>query len=184
MTVAHPKPGQPYRQVNRLRGVRQAKRDGHDEIDLDTLRSKPNPKCRTCRRRKVKCKGHDVGCHWRRPLLHDGFRDPLFRIKKDACVEDLTYEQLHRLIAPDGSRIWLTDRLLAECAKVGIGAVLEPKGDPVYETDEPWEHFAQVGDDLGVHIRMYALRNRPTEGYGSRVVPVARRNGVPGKVIH
>lgn len=187
MTVAHPRPGQPYHEVNSIRGVQRAARD-HDEIDLDTLRSMPNPKCRICRKRGEVCIGHDVGTHWRRPLEH-GFRDPLRwvrrrKIPKDTPVEKLTYEQLHSFVAGRGYRIWLTDRLLAECAKVGIGAVIEPKGGPAYTLDRTWRHLHDVAEDVGCHLRMYVLRNSPTPGYGERVQPVAARNGVPGKVIH
>lgn len=169
MSIFHIRRGQMYHLGNSLRGIRKAARTGHSEIDLDLGITKD---------RRI------VGNHWRRPLLKDGFRDPLRRIAKTACIDDLTYRQVRRLVAFPGYRIQPIEALLAECARVGIIARVEPKGDPRFTLDWPWAHIKAVAEDVGCEVRMYALRNVPRDGYGERVVPVAARNGIPGKVIH
>lgn len=166
--IFHVRKGQAYHLGNSLRGIRKAARTGHREIDLDL--------CITSDR-------HIVGNHWRRPLLKDGFRDPLRRVPKNACIDDLTFKQVRRLVAFPGYRIQPVEKLLRECARVGIIARLEPKGDKRFEQDWPWEHIKAVADQVNCEVRMYALRSSPVAGYGERVVPVAARNKIPGKVI-
>lgn len=168
LSIFHVRHGQAYHTENSVRGIRKAARTGHDEIDLDM---------------GITSDRRIVGNHWRRPLLKDGFRDPLRRIGRNARIDDLTFTQVRRLVAFPGYRIQPIERLLAECAKVGIIARLEPKGDRRFEQDWPWRHIKAVADEVHCEVRMYALRSSPVAGYGERVVPVAERNQIHGKVI-
>lgn len=167
--IFHPRRGEKYHRVNSLRGIRRAKKAGATEVDIDL--------CITADKRIV-------GNHWRRPRLKDGFRDPLGRIRLRACIDQLTFRRAHRLVAGLGYRIQSIEVLLKECARVGIIARVEPKGDPRFTQDWPWQHIKAVAEDVGCEVRMYVLRNSPVRGYGERVQPVAERNGIPGKVIH
>lgn len=181
--IAHPKPGQPEFTGDSFRAIDAA---SEPEIDLNILFTKADPNCPLCRKRGVQCVGHQVGQHWRRPLLH-GWHDPLRRIPRDTDIAEMTLRQAQRLIAVYRGRVYrmrTLEALMRRCARRGVDPRLEPKGDPRYQLDWPWQHIVSVGEDVGCTPRMYALRNSPTPGYGERVVPVARRNGVPGVVIH
>lgn len=165
MSVFHSKRGEKYHTANSIRGIRKAKRRGYSEIDLDMQMTRD---------------GVIVGCHWPRPLLKDAFRDPAKKIPRTRTVASMTWTQVARLRAgrwPRRYRIQRIERLLRECAHQGVGAVLEPKGDPRFEQDWVWEHLAKVADDLGADVRVYALQaNRDA-------LPVAKRHGFEVKEL-
>jgi glycerophosphoryl diester phosphodiesterase len=130
---------------NSVRGIRHAHRNGFDAIDLDML---------------ITSDGQILGCHWDRPMRRDGFRDPWRRIDPDKAVRELTWRQVSRLVAgyfPRRYRINRIERLLAECARLGVIAVLEPKDDPRFRQAAIWEHLAAVAEDLGAIVSVYAL---------------------------
>lgn len=145
MSVFHLKFPHMKHEENSLRGIRKAKRLGFTEIDIDML---------------MDLLGFIYGCHWPFPMLRDGFRDTALRnrMPRRTNIKNMLPRQVRRLLAMPGFyRIQRIERLLAECARVGIGAVLEPKGDPRFNQDAVWQHLAKVCDDLGVHARVYAL---------------------------
>lgn len=149
MSVFHLKRPRKKHEENSIRGVHEAKRRGDDEIDIDLL---------------MDLLGFIYGCHWPFPMLRDGFHDLIFprrkRMPARTNIKRMTPEQVGRLVAFTRGRVYRIrriERLLRECARVGIGAVLEPKGDPRFNQDAPWQHLAKVCDDLGVHARVYAL---------------------------
>lgn len=130
---------------NSNRGDKRAKRAGKRGTDLDILITKD---------------GRVVNTHWPRPLLRDGFRDPHGRIAKMARVRDLTWVQVSRLRAgrwPRRYRIRSIEAALAHCAKLGLVAVLEPKGDPRFKSAAVWEHIAEVAEDVGCAVSVRAL---------------------------
>lgn len=144
---------------NSVRGVKRAKRLGKHAIDIDMLITSDN---------------RIVGCHWDRPLERDGFRDPLGRIGRSVTVRHLTYTQVSRLVAgrwPRRYHIQPIERLLAECARLGVIALLEPKDDPRFATDWPWQHIAAVADDFGTTVSVRALPQN------AGALPAARRAG-------
>lgn len=151
---------------NSLRGIRYAARHGFDAIDLDILITRDDV---------------IIGCHWPHPMLKDGFRDPEHRIDPDVNVAHLTWEQVSRLVAghrPRRYRIQRIERLLRACHKHGIIAYLEPKGDPRFELDWPWQHIHNVAGDVGAHV----LVRVQSEHDGGAVSEVAGRY-FPAKVI-
>jgi glycerophosphoryl diester phosphodiesterase len=128
---------------NSIRGIRTAARRGYSWIDLDLQMTKD---------------GVIVVTHWARPMRKDRFRDPRSLIDPDTSVRHLTWDQLRRLRTTDGYRIPRIEAALRACHRYGIGAYLEPKGDPRFGHDEPWQHIAKVADDVGTHVRVRALR--------------------------
>ncbi len=163
MSVFHVRRGQKYHTENSLRGIRTAKRRGYTEIDLDMLITKDN---------------RIVGCHWRRPLLKDGFRDPKKKLGRNRTVATMTLLEVTRLRAgrwPRTYRIQTIERLLRECARLGIGAVLEPKDDSRFALDWPWEHISKVADDCGAHVRVY--------GFDLKNIQAAQRAGFRAKEL-
>lgn len=165
MTVFHPKRGEKYHRVNSIRGIRKAKRLGYREIDIDM---------------QITLDGIIVGTHWPRPMMQDGFRDPKKRLAPMRTVASMTWAEVSRLVAgrwPRRYRIQRIERLLAECARQGVGAVLEPKGDPRFRLDATWEHLAKVADDLGADVRVYALKKN------AATLPVAKRHGFKVKEL-
>lgn len=130
---------------NSNRGDKRAKRAGKRGTDLDILITKD---------------GRIVNTHWPRPLLRDGFRDPRGQIGKHARVKDLTWTQVARLRAGRRPRLYhirSIEAALLHCAKLGLVAVLEPKGDPRFNEAWVWEHIADVAQDVGCTVSVRAL---------------------------
>jgi hypothetical protein len=176
---------QPYCYVNSVRGIRRGFRLGYRRVDLDELITKADPHCKH-HREGEQCRGHVVNTHWEQPLRHE-FRDPLRLLHPSTRVCDMTLDEVLRLEARYLGRIYHinpVEVVLQECGHLGMQPTVEPKGDPRFELDWPWDHIAAVSDDCGADTHMYVLRDSPVPGYGERVQPVAARNGIPGKVIH
>lgn len=169
MSIFHPRKGQPYHEVNSLRGIDRAVALGFDEIDLDMQMTKD---------------GHIVVCHWSRPLLRDGFRDPDGKIARTRQVRDMTLAEVSRLKTKDGYRIQTLNKCLARCAEAGIAARVEPKVKVFYQR-WPWENIAKAANGYNVTVRMYALRNHVGDPqFGQKCWGAARGAGIKGKVIH
>jgi hypothetical protein len=144
---------------NSNRGDRQAKRLGKRGTDLDML---------------ITQDGRIVNTHWPHPMLRDGFRDPYGRVDKDTPVHHLTWVEVSRLRAgrwPRRYRIRSIEQALKHCARLGIVAVLEPKGDPRFVKDWPWQHIRAVADDVGATVSVRALPQN------ADALPAARRAG-------
>lgn len=134
---------QPRKHIeNSLRGIRRAARGHFDAIDLDM---------------QITSDGRIVGTHWGRPMVLDGFHDPERKIPRYTPVRRMTYAQVRRLVTPGRYRIQPIETLLRACARRGIVALLEPKGDPRFRQDWPWEHLADVADDVGCTVSVRAL---------------------------
>lgn len=127
---------------NSLRGIRRAARRDYDAIDIDLQMTKD---------RII------VGTHWARPLKRDGFRDPEGKIPRYRPVRQMTWIQVHRLVAPKRYRIQRIERLLRACARRGVIALLEPKGDKRFAEDWPWEYMRDVAEDCGATVSVRAL---------------------------
>lgn len=188
-SVYHVRKGEWYHRENSLRGVRAARRAGKRGIDIDLQMSKP---CRPGDPRHcgdAHCIGHVVGTHWGQPLLKDGFRDPLRRIPKTARVRDLYIWEIRRLIAVDRGRVYRIqpiERLLRECAKRGVVAVLEPKGDRRFELVATWQPIVRYADLVGAHLAGYAIRDIDKDGDpdGARRAAAMRAAGIDAHPIH
>lgn len=141
---------------NSLRGIRRAARGRYDAIDLDL---------------QMTADGVIVGTHWGRPMVHDGFHDPQGKIPRYRPVRRLRWIQLARLVAPGGYHIQTIETLLRGCERRGLVAVLEPKGDPRFEQEWPWQHLAIVAEDLGATVSVRALHEN------AAALPAARRAG-------
>lgn len=176
MSIFHPRKGQPYHEVNSLRGIDKGanarNRDGspkYAEVDLDMQVTKD---------------GRVVGTHWGRPLWRDGFRDPDRKIGRTRRIETLTYAEAHRLVAGDDYRIQPIEALLARCAQKHIGARLEPKSKAFYDP-KVWRALKAEADKHGTKVKMYALRSHLGDrAFGEKCVRAAAAAGIKGVVIH
>jgi glycerophosphoryl diester phosphodiesterase len=147
---------------NGIRGIRRAAKLGYGWIDLDL---------------QMTSDGVVVNTHWARPMIRDRFHDPRRVIKPGTPVSHLTWEQVRRLRTTDGYRIQRVETVLRACARYGVGAYLEPKGDRRFRSVAPWQHIAKVAEDYGTHVRVYALpQNR-------EALAPARSVGFETKVI-
>lgn len=156
---------------NSIRGVLYAIAHKFARIDLDMCITVADPHCPAkYHPNGEKCRGHVVGCHWPQPLLKDGFKDPAGRLAKHAQISQMSLEQALRLRARGGYRISLIDDLIRRCG-THIIALLEPKGDPRFTQDWPWQHILDVANAANVHVQVYAL---PAN---AAALPVARRVG-------
>jgi len=179
MSIFHKKHSVLYHTENSLRGIRAAAKmmrrvrgrlvHRWNEIDLDLTMTKD---------------GVIVNSHWGRPLLKDGFIDPEGKIGKQARTHDLTWEEIHRLHTKDGYRIRKLETALRECARVGIGARLEPKVDVRFEDVETWLPVKAQADRLGVKVKGYSIRNLGGKGAGVRRVEAMKAAGIPAVPIH
>jgi glycerophosphoryl diester phosphodiesterase len=145
MSIFHLK-GKKHRE-NSLRGIRKAARARRrrfgrfvrrwNEIDIDGLITKD---------------GVEIGCHWPHPLQRDDFRDPQHKIGLHANVRSLTWAEVARLRTPDGYHISTLDALMRECARLGIGMRIEPKGDPRFRELERWHSIKARADKYGCRL--------------------------------
>lgn len=168
-SIFHVPHGTPYHVENSIRGIRYAAKHGYRAIDIDL---------------QMTTDGRVVGTHWDRPMLHDGFRDPRKQLKPATLVRGMTFLEVTRLRG--GSRlrpyrISGIERLLAECARRKIIAVLEPKNDSRFEDVRVWQHILKVAEDLGAEVRGYTLR---TLGDGEARVKAMKAAGIPAHTIH
>lgn len=147
---------------NSVRGIRKAARLGYDAIDLDILITKD---------------GVIIVCHWKRPLLRDDFHDPIHRIQLHALVSELNWDQVKRLEAPGDYHIQRIEVALSACARAKIIAYLEPKGDPRFTKDWPWQHIRAVAAKYGTKVLVRALPDN------AEALPAARRAGFKTRVI-
>lgn len=166
------RPDEPYHRGNSLRGIRRAARAGWDAIDLDLQMTRD---------------GVVVNTHWARPMLRDGFRDPLEKISPKRPVSRMTWEQVSRLVAgrrPRRYKIQRLERVLRACARRGIVAYLEPKADERFEDPAIWRYVAAVADDVGCELRGRSIRNLGGFGAGTRRVRAMEAAGIPAKTIY
>lgn len=187
MSIFHKKHRDPYHEENSLRGIIRAAKARRrirrivrgrsirswvrrwNEIDIDLTITKD---------------GVVVGNHWGRPLLKDGFIDPLGKISKQARIHELTWDEVKRLHTRDGYRIRRVETLLAACAEHGIGARLEPKVDSRFEDVETWLPIKAYATKVGCRVKGYSIRNLGGKGAGVRRVEAMRKAGIPANPIH
>lgn len=172
---------------NSIRGVKMAVRRHFTWIDCDLLITKADPECPHVGHPEHgpndECFGHIVWTHWDRPMLKDGFYDPLGLIDPHTRVRDMTLNEVLRLRTKDNYRIHSVAVLFRVCAAHNIGAYVEPKDDPRFEQDWPWVRLRGLSRQRGVRLRARTIRNFPTPGAGRRRARAARRNGVRAKTI-
>lgn len=172
---------------NSIRGIKHAARRHFRWIDIDELITKSDPDCPLPPDDEEHvdgvCVGHIVGCHWDRPMVHDGFYDPKGKLHPRKRVRDMTLLQALRLKTEDGYRIRRIRVLLRVCAIQNIGAYVEPKDDPRFELDWPWIYQRKIARLRGVRLRARTIRNFPTKNAGRRRARAARRNHVRAKTI-
>jgi hypothetical protein len=166
---------QPRKHIeNSLRGIRLARRRRYDAIDIDLQITEADPHCPLGpddpEHVDGVCYGHVVGTHWARPMVQDGFHDPQHRIPRYTKVRRMTIAQVLRLVS-GRSRINRIARLLRRCARLGVAAVVEPKGDPRFRQDRVWEYIVAVADDVGATLSVRALPEN------AAALPPARRAG-------
>ena len=140
--IAHVRRGVPYHRGNSIRGLQAAKRAGKRKADRDVLMTSDRVL---------------VVTHWGRPLKH-GFRDPLGRLDRNRTIGSMTWAEVSRLRAPGNYRINTLETDLRECARLGIEAVLEPKGDPRFRDQNVWNGIKALADRVGCRVSGYTLR--------------------------
>lgn len=133
--IYHPEKGQPYHQVNSLRGIQAAKRAGYHWIDLDD---------QPCWRDSTYELRIGVNTHWPRPLRMDGFVDPLGELDDEDFVHDMTWAEVSRLRTRSGRYIIRpTTAQYASAARARVNVMNEKKA-----------HLAYT--ELGLHEREHA----------------------------
>ncbi len=131
--IFHVAKGTPYHVENSLRGVRIAESRGYIGIDLD-----------------VNGDADDIiwATHWGRPMLRDGFRDPLRRLSRFKQMHQMTSEEVARLRTRDGYRIWRVSRLIKEARRRGLTVEVEAKPNPILYRPRAWRNLAaELGGD-------------------------------------
>lgn len=150
--VFHVRRGRPYREANSRRGVLEAARKGYRWIDLDV---------------RTTLDGVLVVTHWPRPMIHDGFADPLDQVHRATPVEQLTWSQVRRLRAPAGYRILRADRLVRFALDQGLNVELEMKSSGI--TLQQLQHLAGVLGREQHRVQVKALNTNPPHPGGAHV---------------
>lgn len=127
--VGHPKKGQPYHEVNCPRGVEHFADLGYPWVDLDG-----NP-FKSLYRKYV-----TGNTHWFRPLLRDGFRDPLDEIGKPRTTASILVDEMRRLVTPGGHRIFQMTYMFRVAADARINVLEELKYHRAFESVELHRH--------------------------------------------
>jgi hypothetical protein len=131
--IFHVAKGTPYHVENSLRGVAFADSHGYIGIDLD-----------------VNGDADDIiwATHWGRPMLRDGFRDPLRRLSRFKQVHQMSSEEVARLRTRDGYRIWRVSRLIKEARRRRLVVEVEAKPSPPLYGKRAWRNLAaELGGD-------------------------------------
>lgn len=139
--IAH---GTPYHVENSITGLHKAKRAGFKHIDLDAQVTKD---------------GHVVITHWSRPMLRDGFRDPLHKLGRHRKVASLTLEQVRRLRTRDGFRIHTAWSMFGHAADLGLAVMLEVKADRRFTEVEVMRQVRADANDQECVVRVMTLSN-------------------------
>ena len=126
--VAH---GTPYHVENSLRGVVLAKSRGYVGVDLD-----------------VNASADDIiwATHWGRPMLRDGFHDPLRRLPRTKDMHLMTSEEVARLRTRDGYRIRKVSTLIKAARAHGLTVEVEAKPSPPLYGEKAWRNLADELD--------------------------------------
>lgn len=133
--------GQPYHVENSWLGLRLAKRGGYDGIDLDVNASKDDVIFAT---------------HWGRPMMRDGFRDPLGKLPRTTDVHDMTAAEVRRLRTADGFQIRRVSTLIKGARRLGLSVEVEAKPSPPLYEKRAWRNLADElnGDVEGVLVKV------------------------------
>ena len=139
--IFHVPHGTPYHVENSLRGIVLAKRGGYEGIDLDVNGSRDNIIFAT---------------HWGRPMLRDGFHDPLGQLPRTTDVHDMTAEQVRRLRTRDGYQIRRVSTLIEGARRLGLSIEVEAKPSPPLYRPRAWHNLAEElnGDVSGVLVKV------------------------------
>lgn len=139
--LLHSAKGQPYHEVNSLRGPIVAKRRGYIGIDLDVNAS---------------CDDIIFATHWGRPMLRDGFRDPAGILSRATDMHDMTAGQVGRLRTDDGYRIRRVSTLIKGARRLGLSIEVEAKPSPPLYEKRAWKNLADElnGDVAGVLVKV------------------------------
>jgi hypothetical protein len=129
--ILHSAKGQPYHEVNSLPGLRLAVEGHYDGIDLDCNASKDDIA---------------YGTHWGKPMLRDGFRDPLEMLPRTTDMHRMTSEQVTRLRTDDGFRIRRVSTLIKGARRLGLSVEVEAKPSPPLYQKRAWQNLADELD--------------------------------------
>lgn len=161
--IGHVQAPIPKHVENSNRGDRRAKRQGKDGNDLDLQITKADPNCPLVGHPEHvdgECLGHILNTHWLQVLLRDRFRDPQKKIGLHARIDHLVLAQALRLVAgrrPRRYHIRTIEQALTHCARIGLVAVLEPKGDHRFRQDWVWQYIRKVAEQVGCTVSVRAL---------------------------
>lgn len=139
--IFHVPHGTPYHVENSLRGVVLAKRGGYEGIDLD-----------------VNASSDDVifATHWGRPMLRDGFHDPIGALPRTTDVHRMTTDQVRRLRTADGFQIRRVSTLIKGARRLGLSIEVEAKPSPPLYAQRAWKNLADEldGEVEGVLVKV------------------------------
>jgi Glycerophosphoryl diester phosphodiesterase family len=151
----------PYRRNNSLTGLRHAARNTK-AIDLDVQVTKD---------------GVIVCTHWSRPMLRDGFRDPLGRLRRTRSIESMTWKQVKRLRSKDGHRIRTLHWMLNRAQVLSLKRVeIEAKDSRALGQPDTWAPVAQRGGGLTLVVK--TISNLPNRSRAGRRMWAAHSMGL------
>lgn len=128
----HVQKGTPYHIENSLYGLVLAKRGGYEGIDLDVNASEDDVIFAT---------------HWGRPMMRDGFRDPLGELPRTTDVHRMTVDEVRRLRTIDGRfQIRRVSTLIKGARRLDLSVEVEAKPSPPLYRERAWKNLAEELD--------------------------------------
>lgn len=161
MRIAHKPDRDRYRAWNSRIGIRKAAAAGASALDVDM---------------QVSRDGVFLATHWERPLLRDGFRDPLGKIGRFTRVDHLWASDVERLRSEEGYRIRPVHQLFPTAKRHGVTLCLEAKEDHRLVHPEAW---AQLAADVREEDAPVVIMSQPFGGVGVRALAAAKAAGLP-----
>jgi hypothetical protein len=138
--IGHVARGVKYHVGNSIRGLR-AMAQWFRKADRDVQKTRDN---------------RLVITHWPRPMIRDGFVDPLGKLSRWRTVDSMTLAEVQRLRAPGDYQIQTLEADAQECARLNIDPVYEPKTKRL-QNQADWDYIAKYAKGLGLKPRGYAL---------------------------
>lgn len=161
LVVAHKPDRDRYRAWNSRMGIRKAAAAGARALDVDM---------------QVSADEVFLATHWERPLLRDGFRDPLGRVTRFARVDHMPAYVVQRLRSEEGYRIRPVAELLVTAQRHGVTLCLEAKQDDRLNDPLMWWPLRAAWANSGADL---VVMSQPFGGAGVRALAAAKAAGMP-----
>lgn len=171
----HRGPGQSYRFENSPRGLRHARRNGYDWIDIDSIHCRDDEDGRPV----------PLATHWPR-IDHEGF-DPLGQYPPKTRWTDLTLRQVRALQTTDDPpyRVLTMIEMLEAASRIGVGGIeWEIKDGPGFTQASTYRPVLRAAARLGISIEVKTIFHPEQPGLALARLRAASRAGATTMLLN